>query len=76
MQIKDQKIFEELVRSLFTQRRRKLRGVFARYLTAEYPSQKEEILERIVQTDKRVYELSSEEFITLSNILADTSNEP
>ena len=76
MQIKDQKIFEELVRSLFTQRRRKVLGVLARYLTVKYPSQKKETLERIGQTDKRVYELSPEEFITLSNILADTLNEP
>lgn len=65
----DAKNFEYLVRDLFTQRRRKLRGVLSRYLTAKYPSVKEKVLSEADFTEKRVYELSPAEFITLSNII-------
>ncbi len=65
----DPKTFEYLVRDLFTQRRRKLRGVLSRYLTAKYPTIKEKILSEVDFTEKRVYELSPTEFITLSNII-------
>jgi 16S rRNA (adenine1518-N6/adenine1519-N6)-dimethyltransferase len=69
--ILDTKIFEDLVRDLFTQRRRKLRGVLSRYLTAKYDSIKERILSEVDLTEKRVYELTPTEFISLSNIIAD-----
>jgi 16S rRNA (adenine1518-N6/adenine1519-N6)-dimethyltransferase len=72
--IQDPRIFEELVRNLFTQRRRKLRGVLSRYLQAKYAPQKNAILAEAGQTDKRVYELSPSEFITLSNSIADVLN--
>jgi len=71
IEVKDHKIFEELVRNLFTQRRRKLRGVLNRYLTSKYALQKDRILAQVEQTDKRVYELSPNEFIRLSNTIAD-----
>ena len=68
----DTKAFENLVRDLFTQRRRKLRGVLSRYLTAKYPSIKERVLSEVEFTEKRVYELTPTELITLSNIIGET----
>lgn len=68
----DTKTFENLVRDLFTQRRRKLGGVLSRYLTAKYPTFKERVLSEVEFTEKRVYELTPTEFITLSNIIAET----
>ena len=67
--ILDPNIFEDLVRVLFTQRRRKLRGVLSRHLTAKYPTIKERILSEVGLTEKRVYELTPTEFIALSNAI-------
>jgi len=69
---KDQRIFEDLVRAMFTQRRRRLRGVLSRYLGANYQKQKEEILSRAGQDDKRVYELTPAEFVSLSNLITNS----
>jgi 16S rRNA (adenine1518-N6/adenine1519-N6)-dimethyltransferase len=69
---KDYGIFEELVRALFTQRRRKVRGVLSRYLAAKYSKQKEEILSRVDLNDRRVYEVTPVEFIRLSDLIADS----
>ena len=68
----DDKIFDDLVRALFTQRRRKLHGVLSRYLAANYSNQKDEILTRANLDDKRVYELTPVEFVRLSNLIADS----
>jgi 16S rRNA (adenine1518-N6/adenine1519-N6)-dimethyltransferase len=73
--VKDQKILEDLVRDLFTQRRRKLRGVLARYLTGKYDTQTEEMLSKTNLTEKRVYELTPAEFINLSNLIADAAKQ-
>jgi len=70
--IRDGRVFEDMVRALFTQRRRKSYGVLSRYLQANYRSQKEEILARADLHDKRVYELTPIEFVTLSNLIADS----
>lgn len=70
--VKDYGIFEDLVRALFTQRRRKVRGVLSRYLAANYSKQKEEILSRGDWDDRRVYEVTPVEFIRLSNLIADS----
>ena len=68
----DQRAFEDLVRALFTQRRRKVRGVLRRYLAANYNRKKDEILSQVNLEDKRVYELSPIEFIRLANLVADS----
>ena len=68
---KDYIVFKELVRGLFTQRRRKLSGVLSRYLLANYPKKKDEILSKAEAGDKRVYELSPTEFVSLSNLIVD-----
>ena len=67
--VRDTRVFEDLVRALFTQRRRKSRGVLSRYLQANYRNQKEEILTRADVGDKRVYELTPLEFVKLSNLI-------
>ena len=72
--ILDPKIFEDLVRTLFTQRRRKLRGVLSRYLAAKYDTIKERILSGVDLAEKRIYELTPTEFITLSNLIADANH--
>jgi len=66
---KDYKVLEVLVRTLFTQRRRKLRGVLSRYLQVNYGKQKDEILSQAHLDDKRVYETSPAEFVNLSNLI-------
>jgi 16S rRNA (adenine1518-N6/adenine1519-N6)-dimethyltransferase len=68
----DHRIFEELVRALFTQRRRKVRGVLSRYLATNYSKQKEDILSRADLDDKRVYEVTPPEFVKLSNLIVDS----
>lgn len=67
----DPKMFEDLVRAMFTQRRRKLRGVLSRYLTAKYETIKERALSEVDLAEKRVYELTPTEFISLSNVIAE-----
>ena len=74
--VMDTEIFTDLVRSLFTQRRRKLRGVLTRYLASKHQDQSEEIISKVTVAEKRVYELSPNEFINLSNLIADALNKP
>ena len=69
--IKNHTLFDELVRALFTQRRRKLSGVLTRYLKHHYPGHLGLILKEISFLDKRVFEISLQEFVTLSNQIAD-----
>jgi 16S rRNA A1518/A1519 N6-dimethyltransferase RsmA/KsgA/DIM1 with predicted DNA glycosylase/AP lyase activity len=72
MTAKDPRIFEELVRVLFTQRRRQVRGVLSRYLAANYSKQREEIVSKAGLDDRRVYEVAPAEFVKLSNLIADS----
>ncbi len=69
--IKDQRTFNELVRSLFTQRRRKLRGVLKKYLKETYPTEMNEILIRTSFLEKRIFEIAPLELIGLSNIISE-----
>ncbi len=69
--IKDQRTFNELVRSLFTQRRRKLRGVLKKYLKKTYPTEMNEILIRTSFLEKRIFEIAPLELIGLSNIISE-----
>jgi len=72
---KDGRVFEDLVRALFTQRRRRSHGVLARYLQVNYRDQKDEILSRADLKDKRVYELTPVDFVRLSNLIADSAKD-
>jgi 16S rRNA (adenine1518-N6/adenine1519-N6)-dimethyltransferase len=71
LQPKDDGLFIDMVRAIFTQRRRKLRGVLMRYLKTRYPLSSNRIAQRISVIDKRVYELNPNELMTLSNQIAD-----
>jgi len=66
---KNENAFGDLVRTLFTQRRRKLRGVLSRYLSRNYGMKKEVILSKFDFVEKRVYELTPAEFISLSDAI-------
>jgi 16S rRNA (adenine1518-N6/adenine1519-N6)-dimethyltransferase len=70
---RDDRIFEKLVRTMFTQRRRKARGVLSRYLQTSYRDQKELILRGTNLEDRRVYELTPADFVNLSNLIADSA---
>jgi 16S rRNA (adenine1518-N6/adenine1519-N6)-dimethyltransferase len=71
---KDKRILEDLVRALFSQRRRKSQSVLSRYLEVNYRDQRDKIMNRADLDDKRVYELSPNEFVRLSNLIAETVN--
>jgi len=71
----NQELFIDMVRALFTQRRRKLRGVLARYLKARYPTLSDRIIRQITLIDKRIYELNPNELVVLSNQIAEASTE-
>jgi 16S rRNA (adenine1518-N6/adenine1519-N6)-dimethyltransferase len=73
--VKNEALFVEMVRTLFTQRRRKLRGVLTRYIKNRFPTENSVILQRIPIADKRVYELSPDELLDLSNHIADAISE-
>jgi 16S rRNA (adenine1518-N6/adenine1519-N6)-dimethyltransferase len=69
-QIDNQELFADMVRALFTQRRRKLKGVLARYLKTRYPDRADTMPVGSSFEDRRVYELSPTEFVSLSNEIA------
>lgn len=72
--IDNQTIFESLVRFLFTQRRRKLRGVLTRFLRNHAEAQTESILSQITTLERRVFQLSPSELADLSNQIAKNMN--
>jgi 16S rRNA (adenine1518-N6/adenine1519-N6)-dimethyltransferase len=63
-------IFEDLVRYLFTQRRRKVKGVLTRYLRKQTPTKVDSILSRVTFLERRIFQVSSAELIDLSNQIA------
>lgn len=68
--IKNDLIFEELVRFLFTQRRRKLRGVLTRYLKDRSSTKIYPILSQITFLEKRIFQINPTELADLSNLIA------
>lgn len=72
---KNQELFADLVRALFTQRRRKMRSVLTKYIKTRYGTRSEPILTRIPLPGKRVYEMEPAELVTLSNEIHDASKE-
>jgi len=69
--MKDRALFEDLVRVLFTQRRRRLRGVLTRHLERRYPDKSDHILKQITLLEKRIYETTPQEFAMLSDQIAE-----
>lgn len=68
---RDRRLFEETVRALFTQRRRKLRTALSKYVERRYPEHSDHILRRVMVPEKRIYETTPRELVTLSNQIAD-----
>jgi len=68
--IADDTIFEELVRHLFTQRKRKLNGVLTRYLREQAPRKADSILSQINFLEKRIFQMDPAELIAISNLIA------
>jgi 16S rRNA (adenine1518-N6/adenine1519-N6)-dimethyltransferase len=68
--IRDKKLFADLVRSLFTQRRRVLKTVLSHHLHRQYHDQRDEILSSIHVPSKRVFQTTPEELAQLSNEIA------
>jgi len=67
--IKDPTIFNDLTRSLFTQRRRILRGVLTKYLKRTYPAELNHILSRVTFLERRILNIAPSELIDLSNLV-------
>ena len=67
VQINDPSLFEDLVRSLFSQRRRKLSTVLRKYLENKYPSSFSSVLSQLIIPEKRVYQMNPNELIELAN---------
>jgi 16S rRNA (adenine1518-N6/adenine1519-N6)-dimethyltransferase len=70
-ELHNESFFNELVRELFTQRRKKLRKVLLRYLKKKYDLKIEDVLLNPTMLNKRVYEVSIEELELISNQLYD-----
>jgi len=68
--IRDKKLFADLVRALFTQRRRVLKTVLGHHLRRQYDDRRNEILSSIQVPSKRVFEATPEELTDLSNEIA------
>jgi len=66
----DKELFEDMVRMLFTQRRRRLLGVLTRYLKSRFPNQQKAILEQIFVPEKRIFEATIEDLAGLSGKIA------
>jgi len=66
----NKELFEEMIRVVFTQRRRRLPTVLARFLKSKFPNQQDEIYTRIRIPEKRVFETTVKEFVTISDAVA------
>ncbi len=68
----DEALFVELVRGIFTQRRRLLRGALLHFLTLKFGREiGKSLMSRIPVPDARVYQLSVEDLERLSRTLSD-----
>lgn len=69
-EIQNMPLFTDLVRALFTQRRRRLRGVLIRYLKSKYNIALPALHEQTALLEKRVFQLAPSELSDLSNQIA------
>lgn len=65
--IENTSVFEDLVRFLFTQRRRRLKAVLTRYLKDKYPTTVDSILMQTPLLEKRIFQITPSELVDLSN---------
>ena len=70
LQIRDPSLFEDLVRSLFTQRRRRLNSVLRKYLEKKWPSGFDSLLPQLETSEKRVFQVTPRELAELANEIA------
>jgi 16S rRNA (adenine1518-N6/adenine1519-N6)-dimethyltransferase len=76
LQIRDPSVFEDLVRSLFSQRRRKVRTVLAKYLESRHSLRSSSMLLQLnVPPEKRVFQMTPTELVDLANQIAYTIEE-
>jgi 16S rRNA (adenine1518-N6/adenine1519-N6)-dimethyltransferase len=73
--LRDESLFYELVRELFTQRRRRIRKVLAHYLESKIGIFDANIIEKLIPVNSRVCDMTVEEFEELSNNLSSILNE-
>ena len=66
-EIHNMTVFTDLVRALFTQRRRKLKGVLSRYLKSKYSTELQAVPGQGPLLEKRVFQLTPAELSDLSN---------
>jgi 16S rRNA (adenine1518-N6/adenine1519-N6)-dimethyltransferase len=67
LQIRDPSVFEDLVRSLFTQRRRRLKTVLTKYLESRHSHRFSSMLSQLNILEKRVFQMSPSELVDLAN---------
>ena len=67
LQIRDPALLEDLVRSLFTQRRRRLNKVLRKYLESRYPLTFSSLISQLEVPEKRIFQMSPIELVELAN---------
>jgi len=67
--VKNERAFHDLVRTLFTQRNRKVRNAVAGFLRKT--GEREDLADSLLYHDKRVRELAPEDFGAIANELLD-----
>jgi len=75
LQIRDPALLEDLVRSLFTQRRRRLNKVLRKYLESRYPIAFSSLISQLKIPEKRVFQMSPTELVELANEITYTLQE-
>jgi len=68
--LSDQSLFDELVRELFTQRKKRVEKVLAHYLKSKMHWLDRDLVRELKPPDSRVYEMTVKEFEELSNRLS------
>jgi len=68
-------LLDDLVRSLFTQRRRKLNKVLEKYIESRHPLKFNSILSELKVPEKRVFQMSPTELVELANEITLTFQE-
>jgi len=72
LKISDPVLLEDLVRSIFTQRRRRLNNVLRKYLASRYPRELNSKLSHLNVPEKRVYQMDPTELVSLANEIANS----
>jgi 16S rRNA (adenine1518-N6/adenine1519-N6)-dimethyltransferase len=75
LQIRDPSLFEDLVRSLFSQRRRKVKTVLTKYLESRNSHRFSSMLLQLDVPEKRVFQMTPTELVDLANQIAYTLEE-